>query len=74
MLHARSAMYQQFYNDFYSQQLEQLQRDKQQLKDERDDLDKQLNDLLASNGDSNKIIQELREENKKLEGQLFDNR
>ena len=74
MLHARSALHHQFNHEFYSKQLETLQREKNQIKSERDDLEKQLNDLLASNSDSHSIIQELREKNKQLETQLFDNR
>ena len=74
MLHARSVLHQKFNHDFYSQQLEQLHREKQRFKDERDDLEKQLNDLLNSNNDSNTVIKELREKNKELETQLFDNR
>ena len=51
-----------------------MHREKQRFKDERDELEKQLNDLLNSNNDSNNVIKELRDKNKELETQLFDNR
>lgn len=51
-----------------------MQKDKEEIKTERDDLEQQLNSLLSSNSDSNTLINELREKNRELETQLFENR